>query len=507
MDRAIAAARRDVRRRRLAGNLGSRTGGHPVRARPTPPRGGRAPVAPRGDRDGQADPLRPGPRDRARHRPDPVLRQRRPDDPGRGDGVRPEPPPQLHPQGAGRSVRADHAAGTTRSTCHCARSAPRSRPAARSFSSPPATPRRRRWRSSGCSTASRSCQRASPTGSSGPGEVVGETLATDPRVDKISFTGSSEVGRRLMELGARTFKRVSLEAGGKAPVIVFPDANLDKAMDAVSVGIFLYAGQSCTAGRGCSSSARSTTVSSRDWSSAPTRLRVGSPLDDETQLGPMVSRRQLDRVLGYVERGATRARGSSSVAAARWRLVGRALHGADDLRRRRPVDDHRPRGDLRAGPVGHPVRHARRRRSRWPTTTSSGSAARSGRATSIGPSGSPGGFGSATCGSTPTTSAWPRVRSAASSRAASGASSAWKAWTPTSSPSGSASTARRRSTSAEVTARRLPAARRRGRGGRSASASTAARSRASKASRWPSRCSPRTESPCRGASGSTGRAG
>ena len=63
-----------------------------------------------------------------------------------------------------------------------------------------------------------------------------------------------------MELGARTFKRVSLEAGGKAPVIVFPDANLDKAMDAVAVGIFLYAGQSCTAGSACSSSARSTTL-------------------------------------------------------------------------------------------------------------------------------------------------------------------------------------------------------------------------------------------------------
>ena len=82
----------------------------------------------------------------------------------------------------------------------------------------------------------------------GAGDVVGEALATDPRVDKISFTGSSDVGRRLMELGARSFKRVSIEAGGKAPVIVFPDANLDKAMDAVAVGIFLYAGQSCTAG-------------------------------------------------------------------------------------------------------------------------------------------------------------------------------------------------------------------------------------------------------------------
>jgi acyl-CoA reductase-like NAD-dependent aldehyde dehydrogenase len=137
----------------------------------------------------------------------------------------------------------------------------------------------------------------------GEGGVVGEALATDPRVDKISFTGSSEVGRRLMELGARTFKRVSLEAGGKAPVIVFPDANLEKAMDAVSVGIFLYAGQSCTAG---SRLLIERSLHDRFIEGIRERaeaLRVGSPLDEETQVGPMVSRRQLDRVLRYVKLG------------------------------------------------------------------------------------------------------------------------------------------------------------------------------------------------------------
>jgi acyl-CoA reductase-like NAD-dependent aldehyde dehydrogenase len=137
----------------------------------------------------------------------------------------------------------------------------------------------------------------------GAGDVVGEALATDPRVDKISFTGSSDVGRRLMELGARSFKRVSIEAGGKAPVIVFPDANLDKAMDAVAVGIFLYAGQSCTAG---SRLLLERSIHDRFLEGLIERaesLRVGSPLDPATQLGPMVSRRQLDRVLGYVERG------------------------------------------------------------------------------------------------------------------------------------------------------------------------------------------------------------
>jgi acyl-CoA reductase-like NAD-dependent aldehyde dehydrogenase len=145
----------------------------------------------------------------------------------------------------------------------------------------------------------------------GSGEIVGEALATDPRVDKISFTGSSEVGRRLLELGARTFKRVSIEAGGKAPVIVFPDANLDKAMDAVAVGIFMYAGQSCTAG---SRLLLERSIHDRFLDGLVARagsLRVGSPLDETTQLGPMVSPRQLDRVLGYVERG--RAEGARLV--------------------------------------------------------------------------------------------------------------------------------------------------------------------------------------------------
>ncbi len=137
----------------------------------------------------------------------------------------------------------------------------------------------------------------------GAGDVVGEALATDPRVDKLSFTGSSEVGRRLMELGARSFKRVSIEAGGKAPVIVFPDANLDKAMDAVAVGIFLYAGQSCTAG---SRLLLERSIHDRFLEGLMERaaaLKVGWPLDEATQLGPMVSQRQLDRVLSYVGRG------------------------------------------------------------------------------------------------------------------------------------------------------------------------------------------------------------
>ncbi len=140
-------------------------------------------------------------------------------------------------------------------------------------------------------------------GLTGSGEEIGEALAADARVDKIGFTGSSEVGRRLAVIAAQRFARISVEGGGKAPVLVFDDADLDKAMDAVAVGIFMYAGQSCTAGsrliiqRG---------IKERFVEGLVERaraLRVGPPLDEATQVGPMVSARQLDRVLGFVRAG------------------------------------------------------------------------------------------------------------------------------------------------------------------------------------------------------------
>src|SRR3954464_13684952 len=81
----------------------------------------------------------------------------------------------------------------------------------------------------------------------GPGDPTGEALVSHPGVDKVSFTGSTATGRRIMELAAGTLKRVSLECGGKAPCLVFADCYLDKALDALSWGAFLYGGQSCTA--------------------------------------------------------------------------------------------------------------------------------------------------------------------------------------------------------------------------------------------------------------------
>ena len=226
--------------------------------------------------------------------------------------------------------------------------------------------------------------------------------------------GAATSGRRLMELGARNFKRVAIEGGGKAPVIVFPDANLDKAMDAVAVGIFLYAGQSCTAGSRLLLH-RSIKESFLDGLIARAKaLRVGSPLDEATQLGPMVSERQLDRVLGYVERGRTEQ--------ARLILGGERLGGewsSGFYMAPTIFDDVRPDMSIAReeifGPVLSVMSFDRRGRGaggrqRQPARAR---AARSGRATSIGRSGWRAGCASATSGSTPTTSGLPRARSVA----------------------------------------------------------------------------------------------
>jgi len=140
-------------------------------------------------------------------------------------------------------------------------------------------------------------------GLTGQGTVIGEALAAHPLVDKISFTGSTQTGKRLMELGARNFKRLSLECGGKAPTIVFGDANLDKALEAVKFGIFLYAGQSCTAGSRLLVERRVHREFLERLTAATGTLRIGDPLDSTAHIGPLVSERQMNTVLEYIESG------------------------------------------------------------------------------------------------------------------------------------------------------------------------------------------------------------
>lgn len=134
----------------------------------------------------------------------------------------------------------------------------------------------------------------------GPGSPTGEEVVGHPGVDKVSFTGSTETGIRIMELAARRLARVSLECGGKAPAVVFADADLDRCIDALTYGTFMYAGQSCSA---CTRLIVEASVHDQvvEGIIARTRsLRAGDPLDEAVLLGPMASQKQFDKTARYI---------------------------------------------------------------------------------------------------------------------------------------------------------------------------------------------------------------
>lgn len=137
----------------------------------------------------------------------------------------------------------------------------------------------------------------------GLGDPAGKALVEHADVDKVSFTGSTAVGKSILAAAAGNLKRVSLELGGKSPVIVFPDADLDRATEAAAQGIFGNAGQVCVAG---SRLYVHKTVFDRVVAGVVDRakkLKVGPGLQPDTQMGPLISQKQLDRVRGYVESG------------------------------------------------------------------------------------------------------------------------------------------------------------------------------------------------------------
>ena len=137
----------------------------------------------------------------------------------------------------------------------------------------------------------------------GPGGSVGEAMAAHPQVDKVSITGSTESGRRVMQAASSNVKRLSLELGGKSPSIILPDADLDLAIDGVLFGIYMNGGQSCEAGARCFVPEQIYDEMVERLAARARQLRLGDPLDLETDLGPLVSDEQLRTVLGYIEIG------------------------------------------------------------------------------------------------------------------------------------------------------------------------------------------------------------
>jgi acyl-CoA reductase-like NAD-dependent aldehyde dehydrogenase len=137
------------------------------------------------------------------------------------------------------------------------------------------------------------------------GAVAGQALALSPLVDKIAFTGSTATGKKVMQSAASTLKRVSLELGGKSPNVVFADApSLDAAVTGAFFGIFLNAGQVCQAGsRLLVQESIKDELLAKLVELTHKKVKLGDPLEASTTMGPVVSRAQLEKVLGYLEAG------------------------------------------------------------------------------------------------------------------------------------------------------------------------------------------------------------
>src|SRR5436309_2981431 len=145
----------------------------------------------------------------------------------------------------------------------------------------------------------------------GYGETAGAALAAHPDVDKIAFTGSTEVGKLIVQASAGNLKRVSLELGGKSPNVVFRDADLEAAAEGAASAIFFNHGQCCCAGSRLFVEKPAYDQVVDRLSDFSKKIRVGPGWDPETQMGPLVSEEQLQRVTGYLDVG--RREGASVV--------------------------------------------------------------------------------------------------------------------------------------------------------------------------------------------------
>jgi phenylacetaldehyde dehydrogenase len=149
----------------------------------------------------------------------------------------------------------------------------------------------------------------------GYGETAGAALAAHPDVDKIAFTGSTEVGKLIVHAAAGNLKKVTLELGGKSPNIIMADADLDVAIPGAASAIFFNQGQCCCAGSRLYVDEKVYDKVVDGIAAQASKIRVGNGFEPSTQLGPLVSEEQLNRVCGYLDSGFSE--GAKAVAGGR----------------------------------------------------------------------------------------------------------------------------------------------------------------------------------------------
>ena len=158
----------------------------------------------------------------------------------------------------------------------------------------------------------------------GSGGEIGTALVEHDGVDKVAFTGSTEVGRTVMRAAAGTMKKISLELGGKSPNIIFADANLKNAVRSAYWGIFLNTGQACQAGSRLLVQREIHDEFVAALVEMTKKSRVGDPLDEKTMIGPLVDQVQLDTVTNYIHKG---LESGAKLIAGGNRLGGDLAHG------------------------------------------------------------------------------------------------------------------------------------------------------------------------------------
>ncbi len=137
----------------------------------------------------------------------------------------------------------------------------------------------------------------------GPGETIGDELCRNPKVDMVSLTGDTATGKKVMEAASATVKRVQLELGGKAPFVVFEDADIPAAVEGAIVGGFVNGGQDCTAATRLIIQRSVREKFLRGFVDRVKQIRMGDPNSRQTDLGPLVHRSHQKRVLEWVEKG------------------------------------------------------------------------------------------------------------------------------------------------------------------------------------------------------------
>ena len=137
----------------------------------------------------------------------------------------------------------------------------------------------------------------------GKGEVAGQALVEHPGIDKVAFTGSTSVGKLVMKTASESVKRVSLELGGKAPCIIFEDANLENAVEACLRGGFFNQGENCTAVTKLMLHRKIYKKFLEQYLKRVRKIKIGDPVKSDTELGAVISKEHFESVLSYIAKG------------------------------------------------------------------------------------------------------------------------------------------------------------------------------------------------------------